>query len=86
MEKEFDWMNEHVKRLPKHNTFYKFACFITGRMKTGMTYKEIFLIVSRLNERKDDEHFGKRYAMNVVLRAYQFLNNKLPKGFEGYAI
>lgn len=75
-------MNDYVPCLPKHNTFYKFACFFVGRRKTGMTYKEIYMVVKRLNERKDNKEWGSQYAMFQVLRIYKFLNNnELPKGF-----
>lgn len=79
---ELDWMNEHVDRLPKYNWMYKLGCFIVGKAKKKMTYKEIYMIIKNLNTSKDNEAVAKAYAFSQCLVIYKFLNNKLPEGIQ----
>lgn len=74
MAENFEWMNEHIDRVPKKNGLYKFACFFLGRRKTKLTYKEMYLILANIN-RKAGEKGSKEFAFKKIIEIYKFLNN-----------
>ena len=61
-----EWLNEKVESLPNGNKLYKIICFLLGKRKKKMNYKEIYLIVQRLNEKR----LGKE-------KSYEFQNGHL---------
>jgi hypothetical protein len=67
-----DWFNTEIMALPKHNWLYKISCFIL--CKKYLTYKEMYLILQRINNHLDNEESKKR-AMSEIINIYNF-NNK----------
>lgn len=78
-----EWLNEYVPRLESGNWLYNFICFCLGKRKTKMTYKEIYALISRVNEGKMGETKSKEVALIKVLNLYKHLHNgQLPEGVE----
>ena len=77
---ELSWMDEKVEKLPKYNWIYKISCFFVGRPRKKMTYKEIYMIIKKLNEKNMTEEICKKYAFSQILAIYKFLHGKIPEG------
>lgn len=73
---EQSWMSEKIKAVPKRQWLYKFMCRFL--FKKGLTYKEMYAILSNLNRKAIGEEETKKHAMTEILRIYEFNNNKLP--------
>ena len=73
-----EWLNEKVESLPNGNKLYKIICFLLGKRKKKMTYKEIYLIVQRLNEKRLGKEKSKRVAMNRIIQIYEFQHGHKP--------
>lgn len=80
-EYNLSWMEEKVERVPVKNNLYRFLCFISFRMKRKFTFKELFLIIRKLNC-KYGEHNSFNIAMYKILNLYKYQNNKYPEGFK----
>lgn len=74
-EDNLNWMNEKIEALPYTNWLYKLMCFISFRPKKKFTYKEMYLILSRMNEKSIGSEEAKTFAMNRIIDTYKF-NNK----------
>ena len=73
-----EWLNEKVESLPNGNKLYKIICFLLGKRKKKMNYKEIYLIVQRLNEKRLGKEKSKRVAMNRIIQIYEFQHGHKP--------
>lgn len=69
------WMNETIENVPRNNFWYKIVCFLMGKRKTKMTYKEMYIFYTNTYE-KDD--LCKEKAMDILLEIYYFNNKKYP--------
>ena len=49
---ELEWFNEKIERMPYNNWIYKIICFLMGKRKTKLTYKDLFLLLYGLNRKK----------------------------------
>lgn len=73
-----EWMKEKLERIPRHNWFYNFICFIMGKRKSKLTYLDLFLFVYGLNRDKIGEKEAKELAIKTTISIYEFNNNKKP--------
>ena len=65
------WLDDKIIQLPKHNWLYKVACFILCKKK--LSYKEMYLILQRLNNHLDENESKKR-AIAEIINIYNFNN------------
>lgn len=79
---EQEWFNEYIKDVPIRKHFYKFMCFFLGVRKKGLKYKEMYLILERLNMKVLGFEESKKHAMIEILTIYKYNNNKLPDGIK----
>lgn len=70
-------MDEKIKDVPIRKRLYKFICFCLFKRK-GLTYKEMYIILSNLNKKSMGEENSKKHAMIEILAIYKYNNNKLP--------
>lgn len=75
-----EWLNEKVIKMPYNNWIYKIICFLMGKRKKKMSYKEIFLILYGLNRKKYGEKESKEMSLYKTVEIYAFNNKRLPKG------
>lgn len=75
-----EWMSETVEKVKKGNWWYKFFCFMMGKRKKKMTYKEVFLLIYGLNKNKLGDKTAKEIALYKILEIYINNHGKLPKG------
>ena len=76
---ELKWMEERIEQLPLNNKIYKFMCLLTFRVKKKFTYKEMYLLLSRLNQKTLGEENAKEFAFNRILETYKFNNGVMPE-------
>lgn len=79
---EQEWFNEHIKDVPRKKFLYRFMCFFLGVRKKGLKYKEMYLILERLNMKALGIEESRKHAMIEILTIYKYNNNKLPVGIE----
>ena len=79
---DLSWMEEKVNSVEHANWLYNLCCFLLGKRKEKLSYRELFLIIYGLNKRKIGEEEAKKYAINQILKTYKYHNNKLPKDIE----
>lgn len=70
-----EWMNETIENVPRNNFWYRVVCFLIGKRKKKMTYKEMYIFYT--NTYKDDD-LCKEKAMDILLEIYFFNNNRYP--------
>ena len=80
MDISFDWMDEKVERTIEGNWLYKFLCFITFRGKKKMTYKELYLVLRTINEKKMGQEQADRLSFKKVIEIYKYNKGTLPLG------
>lgn len=73
-----DWMNEYIPRMPNGNWFYNFVCFVIGRRKKKLSYKEYMMITYELNKKSLGDREAKEMSIDKALEIYKWLNEKLP--------
>lgn len=70
------WIDTSCNDVPSHRFWYKIACFITGRYKKKLTYKELYIILCNINRKKGEEQRDvQRDAMEQIIKIYSW-NNK----------
>ena len=78
-----EWLDESIIEIKGSETLYKIICFLMGRRKKKLTYKELFVLIYGLNRKKYGEKKSKELAMLRILQIYKDLHdNKLPNGEE----
>lgn len=80
MEPDFDWMNERVERTIEGNWLYRLLCFVTFRRKQKMTYKELYLTLRTINEKKLGQERADRLSLKKVIEIYKYNKGTLPLG------
>jgi hypothetical protein len=80
MEPDFDWMNERVERTIEGNWLYRLLCFVTFRRKQKMTYKELYLTLRTINEKKLGQEQADRLSLKKVIEIYKYNKGTLPLG------
>ena len=77
------WFNEKVDRLKRGNWIYKMMCHLCFRAKRKFSYKELYMILVRINEKEIGTEEAKKKAMEKILGFYRDLHDgKLPEGLE----
>lgn len=71
------WMNEYVKDVPSKKRLYKFMCFFLFKRK-GLTYKELYAILSNIYKKKLGKELCKDSAMLECILIYYYNNKTLP--------
>lgn len=79
MEKDLEWTNEHLKRLPRNNFLYSLFCLFTFRLRRKMTYKEMYLIIAEVNRKRLGEEKAKKLAFKRIMDFYEFNNGNRPR-------
>jgi hypothetical protein len=78
-----EWLNERVPYLENGNWIYNLICFCLGKRKEKMTYKELYMLFSRLYENTLGVEKSKQTALIKVLDIYKHLHNgQLPEVVE----
>lgn len=78
MEENLSWLNEDVLQFKNGSKIYNFICFFLRRK---LKYKELYLILYTLNEKKLGKELSKKKTLQKVLEIYKENNNKLPENF-----
>lgn len=66
------WMDTTVENMPNHKKWYKFMCFIMGRK---LTYKELYIILCHINNKKGKEFKEtQENSMKQIIDIYNFNN------------
>lgn len=75
---DMSWMDRRVDSVPSNNWLYRLSCVFLLRKR--LTYKELYLILVRLNEKRLGEEKSKERCFNEILKIYKHNNNnELPK-------
>lgn len=77
---EFDWMNERVEKTIDANWLYNTICLFLGRRTKKLTYKELYLILRSINEKKLGEEESDKASLSKVIEIYKYNNGTLPLG------
>jgi hypothetical protein len=79
MENNIKWMEEIIDDVPSNKTLFKLFKFILGKRKTGLTYKELYIIYTNMyNFKNTDEIEVKEQALKHILEIYYYNNEKYP--------
>jgi hypothetical protein len=79
MENNIKWMEEIIDDVPSNKTLFKLFKFILGKRKTGLTYKELYIIYTNMyNFKNTDEIEMKEQALKHILEIYYYNNEKYP--------
>ena len=79
MENNIKWMEEIIDDVPSNKTLFKVFKFILGKRKTGLTYKELYIIYTNMyNFKNTDEIEVKEQALKHILEIYYYNNEKYP--------
>lgn len=79
MENNVKWMEEIIDDVPSNKTLFKLFKFILGKRKTGLTYKELYIIYTNMyNFKNTDEIEVKEQALKHILEIYYYNNEKYP--------
>ena len=79
MENNIKWMEEIIDDVPSNKTLFKLFKFILGKRKTGLTYKELYIIYTNIyNFKNTDEIEVKEQALKHILEIYYYNNEKYP--------
>lgn len=79
---ELEWLNEKIERMPYNNWLYKIICFLMGKRKTKLTYKDLFLLLYGLNRKKYGDKEAKELSLYKIVEIYASNNNRMPKGIK----
>ena len=78
-----DWMNETIPNLERGNWMYSIICFLMGKRKKKLTYKEYMMLLYGLNRKNLGDGKSIRKAGNKVLELYKYHHNgSLPETAE----
>lgn len=67
------WIDTPCEDVPLHKKWYKFICFITGRRKKKLTYKEIYIILCNINRKKGDgQKDVQRKSIGQIINIYTY--------------
>ena len=78
MDKELEWANERLLRLPKNNFMYFLFCLFTFRPRKKLTYKEMYLIISEVNRKALGLEKAKQLAFQRIIEFYEYNNGNRP--------
>lgn len=79
MENNVKWMEEIIVDVPSNKTLFKLFKFVLGKRKTGLTYKELYIIYTNMyNFKNTDEIEVKEQALKHILEIYYYNNEKYP--------
>ena len=78
MDKELEWTNERLLRLPKNNFMYFLFCLFTFRPRKKLTYKEMYLIISEVNRKSLGLEKAKQLAFQRIIEFYEYNNGNRP--------
>lgn len=79
MENNIKWMEEIIDDVPSNKILFKLFKFILGKRKTGLTYKELYIIYTNMyNFKNTDEIEVKEQALKHILEIYYYNNEKYP--------
>jgi len=73
-------MEETVERVIEANWLYRLACFLVGRRKKKMTYKELYMTLRTINENSMPPKDADRKSFKKVIEIYKYNNGVLPLG------
>ena len=81
---DLEWMNEAVPNLRHGNWMYSIICFLVGRRKKKLSYKEYMMLLYGLNRKTLGEEKSKENSIIRALELYKYHHNgKLPEMAEG---
>lgn len=77
---EAGWLNEKLEKMPYNNWLYKVICFLMGKRKKKLTYKDMFLLLYGLNRKKYGDLEAKKISLYKIVEIYTVNNKKTPNG------
>lgn len=67
------WIDTPCQDVPLHKKWYKFICFMAGRRKKKLTYKEIYIILCNINKKDGEEQKEvQRSAIKQIINIYTY--------------
>ena len=72
---DLEWMNETLPNLKHGNWMYSIICFLIGRRKKKLSYKEYMMLLYELNRKKLGEKESKENAIIRALDLYKYHHN-----------
>lgn len=72
---DLKWIDEQLPSLTRGNWLYNVVCFLMGRRKKKLTYKEYMMLLYGLNRDALGEKKSKDRAINKVLELYKHHHN-----------
>ena len=74
-----EWMDEVIQKIPSNKFLFKMFKFFLGKRKTGLTYKDMYVIYTHIyNFKNADEFYVKERALKHILEIYYYNNQKYP--------
>lgn len=70
-----EWMNEPIPNIEKGNWMYSIICFLMGRRKKKLTYREYMMLLYELNRKKLGENESNKRAIIRSLDIYKYHHN-----------
>lgn len=70
-----EWFDERVPIIGDGNWLYNLICFVIGKRKKKMTYKELYAFIYELNKKTLGEKEAKNAAIIRVIDIYKNLHN-----------
>lgn len=79
MKDDIKWMEEIIEKVPSNKLFFNILKFFLGRLKKGISYKELYIIYTNIyNFKKVNEYLMKEKALKTILEIYYYNNGKYP--------
>ena len=79
MKNNIAWMEEIIEDVPSNRMLFTIFKFFLGKLKKGITYKELYIIYTNMyNFKNTTESEIKEEALKHVMEIYYYNNGKLP--------
>ena len=72
---DLDWLDEKIPRLERGNWLYDLVCFLLGKRKTKLSYKEYMMILYGINRKTLGEHNAREKSIIRAIDVYKGLHN-----------
>ena len=72
---DLSWMNEPLPSIKNGNWLYNLICFLMGKRKKKLTYKEYMMLLYGINRSALGEEESRERAINKALEEYKCHHN-----------
>lgn len=66
-----EWLDEIAVRKGVGPLQFRVAAFLTGRLRKGLTYRDVFFLVYGLNKHRHGENEAKQIAAKATIKLYE---------------